>query len=69
MYGVTPDLASEVTERVARFAKAQPTVASGQYYYAMNLWRAPVAPGAAAADETLKTVESCSGERWPSTPR
>jgi tetratricopeptide (TPR) repeat protein len=53
MYGVSPDLASEITERVARFAKAQPSVASGQYYYAMNLWRAPGAPA-----ETLKTVES-----------
>jgi len=65
MYGVSPDLASEITERVARFAKAQPSIASGQYYYAMNLWRAPGAAGAAgapgapaAADETLKTVES-----------
>jgi tetratricopeptide (TPR) repeat protein len=54
MYGVAPDLASEITERVARFAKAQPAVASGQYYYAMNLWRAPGAPD----DDRLKTVES-----------
>ena len=53
MYGVSPDLASEITERVARFAKAQPKVASGQYYYAMNLWRAP-----GASDDALKTVES-----------
>jgi tetratricopeptide (TPR) repeat protein len=62
MYGVSPDLASEITERVARFAKAQPSVASGQYYYAMNLWRAPGAPTEAGKeagkDETLKTVES-----------
>ena len=64
MYGVSPDLASEITERVARFAKAHPKVASGQYYYAMNLWRAPGAPnatgtpGATGKDETLKTVES-----------
>ena len=57
MYGVSPDLASEITERVARFAKAQPSVASGQYYYAMNLWRAPGAPGAQRA-RRLKTVES-----------
>jgi tetratricopeptide (TPR) repeat protein len=56
MYGVSPDLAPEVTERVARFAKAQPSVASGQYYYAMNLWRAPAEAGTPA--ETLKTVES-----------
>lgn len=53
MYGVAPDLASEITERVARFAKAQPGVASGQYYYAMNLWRAPEPSG-----ETFNTVES-----------
>jgi tetratricopeptide (TPR) repeat protein len=53
MYGVAPDLASEITERVARFAKAQPSIASGQYYYAMNLWRAPN-----ASEETMKTVES-----------
>jgi len=53
MYGVSPDLASEITERVARFAKAQPSAAAGQYYYAMNLWRAP-----GVSDETLKTVES-----------
>jgi len=71
MYGVSPDLAAEITERVARFAKAQPKVASGQYYYAMNLWRAPSAPDApsaadapgtpgapGASDATLKTVES-----------
>jgi tetratricopeptide (TPR) repeat protein len=56
MYGVSPDLAPEITERVARFAKAQPSVAAGQYYYAMNLWRAPGAPE--AQGETLKTVES-----------
>lgn len=57
MYGVAPDLASEITERVARFAKAQPQIASGQYYYAMNLWRAPAAD-AAATEASLKAVES-----------
>jgi tetratricopeptide (TPR) repeat protein len=56
MYGVSPDLAAEITERVARFAKAQPSVASGQYYYAMNLWRAP--GSAETSEATLKTVES-----------
>jgi tetratricopeptide (TPR) repeat protein len=58
MYGVSPDLAPEITERVARFAKTQPKVASGQYYYAMNLWRAPAAPEETRKDDTLKTVES-----------
>jgi tetratricopeptide (TPR) repeat protein len=58
MYGVAPDLAAQITERVARFAKAQPSVASGQYYYAMNLWRAPEAPTEAGRSETVKRVES-----------
>jgi tetratricopeptide (TPR) repeat protein len=58
MYGVAPDLAAEITERVARFAEAQPSVASGQYYYAMNLWRAPEAPTEAGRSETVKRVES-----------
>ena len=60
MYGVSPDLAADITERVARFAKAQPSIASGQYYYAMNLWRAPGESGTptASSGETLKMVES-----------
>lgn len=58
MYGVAPDLAAEITRRVARFAKAHPSVASGQYYYAMNLWRAPEAPTEAGRSETVKRVES-----------
>jgi tetratricopeptide (TPR) repeat protein len=58
MYGVSPDQATEITKRVARFAKAQPTVAAGQYYYAMNLWRAPGASTGTGKDETLKMVES-----------
>jgi tetratricopeptide (TPR) repeat protein len=56
MYGVAPELAADITERIARFAKAQPSVASGQYYYAMNLWRAP--GESATSAETQKTVES-----------
>ena len=39
MYGVAPDLAGEVTKRLARFVKAQPRNALGHYHYAMSLWK------------------------------
>ncbi|MGH9372172.1 MAG: tetratricopeptide repeat protein, partial [Vicinamibacterales bacterium] len=39
MYGVAPDLGSEVTERMARFAKAQPRNAQAQLHYALSLWK------------------------------
>ena len=39
MYGVAPELGSEVTTRLARFAKANPRNALAQFYYAMNLWK------------------------------
>jgi tetratricopeptide (TPR) repeat protein len=39
MYGVAPDLAGEVTTRLARFVEAQPRDALGHYHYAMSLWK------------------------------
>jgi tetratricopeptide (TPR) repeat protein len=48
MYGVAPELGSEVTTRLARFANANPRNALAQFYYAMNLWkgRSPQSPPA-----------------------
>ncbi|MPY90819.1 MAG: hypothetical protein GEU99_23265 [Luteitalea sp.] len=39
MYGVSPDLAEEVTERLARYVQIEPKNARAHYYYAMNLWK------------------------------
>lgn len=39
MYGVAPDLADEITTRLARFVKAAPSNALAHYYYAMSLWK------------------------------
>ncbi len=39
MYGVAPELSGEVTERLARFVKAQPRNALAHYHYAMSLWK------------------------------
>jgi len=39
IYGVAPDLASEVTERLAGFVKAHPQNAMAHLYYALSLWR------------------------------
>jgi tetratricopeptide (TPR) repeat protein len=39
MYGVVPELAGEVTRRLARFVKAQPANALAHYHYALSLWK------------------------------
>jgi tetratricopeptide (TPR) repeat protein len=39
MYGVVPALGDDVTQRLARFAKAQPRNALAQFHYAMSLWK------------------------------
>ncbi len=49
MYGVSQELASEVTRRLARFVERQPSHALGQFYYAMSLWQAH--PGEAPGPE------------------
>ena len=46
MYGVSAELAPEVTRRLARFVEAHPDHALGHFFYGMSLWKA--APGAAA---------------------
>ena len=45
MYGVAPSLGGEITDRLARFARAHPRNALAQFHYAMSLWKAqPAAP-------------------------
>ena len=39
IYGVAPDLESEVTERLAGFVKARPDNAPAHLYYALSLWK------------------------------
>jgi Flp pilus assembly protein TadD len=39
IYGVAPELASEVTERLAGFVKSHPKNAMAHLYYALSLWR------------------------------
>jgi tetratricopeptide (TPR) repeat protein len=49
MYGVSAELAPEVTKRLARFVERRPTHALGHFFYAMSLWKG--APGGAAPPE------------------
>ena len=49
MYGVSAELAPEVTKRLARFVERQPGHALGHFFYAMSLWKGT--PGAAPAPE------------------
>ena len=39
IYGIAPELAPEVTERLAGFVKAQPRNPMAHLYYALSLWR------------------------------
>ena len=39
IYGIAPELASEVTDRIAGFVKAHPKNAMAHLYYALSLWR------------------------------
>jgi tetratricopeptide (TPR) repeat protein len=55
MYGVAPDLGGEVTERLARFAKAQPRNALAHFHYAMSLWKGQ--PGGSEAADTRRVEE------------
>ena len=40
MYGVSTELAAEVTKRLARFLEQRPSHALGHFYYAMSVWKA-----------------------------
>jgi hypothetical protein len=49
------ELAGEVTKRLARFVKEQPSHALGHFYYAMSLWKSgPAATPSPAVESELK---------------
>jgi tetratricopeptide (TPR) repeat protein len=55
MYGVSAELAPEVTKRLARFVESHPGHALGHFFYAMSLWKgAPGAPPPAEVEVHLK---------------
>lgn len=39
MYDISPDMAQEVTKRLAHFVKVYPENAAANYYYALSLWK------------------------------
>src|SRR5260221_5452527 len=47
MYGVSPDLADEVTRRLALLVRTHPENALGHFHYAMSLWKGLADPAAA----------------------
>jgi Tfp pilus assembly protein PilF len=46
MYGVSPDLADEVTRRLALLVRTHPENALGHFHYAMSLWKGRADPAA-----------------------
>jgi len=55
MYGVAPELAPEVTERLARFVETQPRNALAHFHYALSLWKG--APGLSQPTD-LRRIEA-----------
>jgi tetratricopeptide (TPR) repeat protein len=55
MYGVSPDLADEVTRRLALLVRTHPENALGHFHYAMSLWKGRADP---AVPVDLGRVES-----------
>ena len=56
MYGVAPELAREVTARLARFVEAQPRNALAHLHYALSLWKGE--PAAAPQAQGMRRVEA-----------
>jgi tetratricopeptide (TPR) repeat protein len=56
MYGVAPELGREITERLARFVKAQPRNALAHLHYALSLWKGE--RGAALQADDMRQVEA-----------
>ena len=52
MYGVAPDLAGEVTERLAQFVKTQPRNALAHFHYALSIWKGQ--PGDSESTDSAK---------------
>ncbi len=55
IYGIAPELAPEVTERLAGFVKAHPRHAMAHLYYALSVWRGE---RARAEPEDLRRIEA-----------
>ena len=55
IYGIAPELSSEVSERLAGFVKAHPRNAMAHLYYALSLWRGE---RARSAPEDLRRIET-----------
>ncbi|MBO0858662.1 MAG: tetratricopeptide repeat protein [Chloracidobacterium sp.] len=56
MYGVSAEMADEITRRMARFVKEHPENALAHYYYAVNLGRARRGPGSTVDFAQVETL-------------
>ena len=56
IYGIAPELASEVTGRLAGFVKAHPRNAMAHLYYALSLWRGERARSEPADLQRVETL-------------
>jgi tetratricopeptide (TPR) repeat protein len=56
MYGVSPEVSGEVTERLRRFVEAHPRNALAHFQYAMSLWKGNAEPVSAAEVQRIEAL-------------
>ncbi|MCI0660036.1 MAG: tetratricopeptide repeat protein [Acidobacteria bacterium] len=56
MYGVSPEMANEITRRMTQFVKHHPENAMAHYYYAVNLWKGQRDAGRAVDLNRIETM-------------
>ena len=56
MYDVSPELADEVTKRLARFVELYPNNPTANYYYALSLRKRNVTPGSPASQQRAESL-------------
>jgi tetratricopeptide (TPR) repeat protein len=56
MYDVSPELADEVTRRLARFVELYPNNASANYYYALSLRKRNLTPGLNGSEKKVESL-------------
>ena len=62
MYGVSPGLSGEITQRLARFVERYPDRASGHFFYAMSLWKGVGEIDLARVESQLRRAVALDGE-------
>ena len=56
MYDISPELADQVTQRLARFVELYPNNSAASYYYALSLRKRNLTPGLTGSQKKVETL-------------